>query len=263
MTLGRPDYETRKANRIDRLRARAEKTRREADARLKAADRIADMRFGQPIIIGHHSEKRSRRDQEKIFQGTMKGAALHREATRLEKQAESAESSRAISSDDPTAIGQLRTKLAGEQMLLEAYKSAAKQYRKATDDQGRRAALVAGGVSRPEFHLDRWPSFLTTNLSANIRRIKERISTLEKQAATPAPEPATVETTAGAIEIRTADNRTQILFPGKPSAAVRSELKASGFRWAPSAGAWQRLASTAAQYQAERIVAAVASGTLA
>ena len=36
------------------------------------------------------------------------------------------------------------------------------------------------------------------------------------------------------------DNRVQLLFPAKPSEKVRRELKRHGFRWARSAGAWQR-----------------------
>ena len=151
--------------------------------------------------------------------------------------------------------------MAASQALLASYQAARKAYRKAKDDRARAAVLVS--VKLP-FGLtgDGWPSYETTNLSANIRRIQQRIEALEKQAAAPTPAVQLVESTAGEIEIRTQDNRTQILFPGKPSEAVRSKLKASGFRWAPSAEAWQRMASNGAQYQAERIVAAITAGTL-
>ena len=36
------------------------------------------------------------------------------------------------------------------------------------------------------------------------------------------------------------DNRLQVVFDGMPDADTRAELKSSGFRWAPSVGAWQR-----------------------
>lgn len=42
------------------------------------------------------------------------------------------------------------------------------------------------------------------------------------------------------MEANTEENRLQIFFDHKPEEDVRSELKANGFRWAPSAGAWQR-----------------------
>jgi hypothetical protein len=263
MTTGRPDYETRKAARIARLEARAARTRAEAESRYQAAKAIADrIPMGQPILVGHHSEQHARRDVKRIQDGMTKACELNQQAKQLDRRAKAAESNRAISSDDPTALEQLRAKLAAEKALLARYQDARKAYRKATDDRAR--AVILLGVGLPmHFTGDGWPGYATTNLSGNIRRIAQRIEALEKQAAAPTPEPATVETTAGEIEIRTEDNRTQILFPGKPSAAVRSELKASGFRWAPSAGAWQRMASNGAQYQAERIVAAIAAGTLA
>lgn len=38
----------------------------------------------------------------------------------------------------------------------------------------------------------------------------------------------------------TALDRVQLLFPDKPDADTRAQLKKSGFRWSPREGAWQR-----------------------
>ena len=38
----------------------------------------------------------------------------------------------------------------------------------------------------------------------------------------------------------TALDRVQLVFPDKPDAETRSQLKKSGFRWSPREGAWQR-----------------------
>jgi hypothetical protein len=62
------------------------------------------------------------------------------------------------------------------------------------------------------------------------------------------------EVEIGDIVIREQDNRVQIVFPGKPSSEVRARLKAHGFRWAPSVGAWQRMVSEDARYYAKIIV---------
>jgi len=47
---------------------------------------------------------------------------------------------------------------------------------------------------------------------------------------------------AGSIDIvlNYAENRLQIIFPGKPSDEARALLKANGFKWSPRFSAWQR-----------------------
>ncbi|MBK8117396.1 MAG: hypothetical protein IPK44_24220 [Candidatus Accumulibacter sp.] len=49
--------------------------------------------------------------------------------------------------------------------------------------------------------------------------------------------------------------RLQLFFEGKPAEEVRTDLKASGFKWAPSAGAWQRQLTENAVASAEQIIA--------
>jgi hypothetical protein len=83
-----------------------------------------------------------------------------------------------------------------------------------------------------------FPGWSLSNNSAEIRRIKGRIVELERLAAQEAssqerPDGITVERDPEAARIR-------LIFPGKPDAATRTLLKQNGFRWAPSAGAWQR-----------------------
>lgn len=63
----RTDYHERKERRIERAREKAEKSRKEGDARLKNARKILSyIPMGQPIMVGHHSEKRHRSDLKKI-----------------------------------------------------------------------------------------------------------------------------------------------------------------------------------------------------
>lgn len=47
---------------------------------------------------------------------------------------------------------------------------------------------------------------------------------------------------AGRVDIvlNYAENRLQLIFPGKPSDEARALLKANGFKWSPRFGAWQR-----------------------
>ena len=49
-------------------------------------------------------------------------------------------------------------------------------------------------------------------------------------------------------------DRLQIIFPDKPSADERALLKGRGFRWAPSANAWQRKLTNNARHVGESLV---------
>lgn len=60
--------------RADALDAKAEKLHATAEARHAAADQIAEhIPFGQPILVGHHSERRARRDQDRIHSNMRAG----------------------------------------------------------------------------------------------------------------------------------------------------------------------------------------------
>jgi len=63
----------------------------EADATRKAVRQIADgIPFGQPILVGHHSEGRARRDQDRIARGMQKTCELWKAAEHWQRRAESA-----------------------------------------------------------------------------------------------------------------------------------------------------------------------------
>src|SRR5258708_7640333 len=106
-------YEQRKERRIERYRRRAERLTAQGLARLCQADAIANkIPMGQPVLVGHHSERRHRRDLERIRASTVKGLGALTEAKEWERRAEAAETGNAVSSDDPTAAQKLRQKLA-------------------------------------------------------------------------------------------------------------------------------------------------------
>lgn len=78
--------------------------------------------------------------------------------------------------------------------------------------------------------------FELTNNNANIRRLRDRLATVEKAHATPATEH---QGTKARLEDCPAENRVRLFYPGKPDADTRATLKSSGFRWTPSLGCWQ------------------------
>jgi hypothetical protein len=249
----RRTYAERRAARIERLHARAARLASEGaaatDAGFAALDRIP---LGQPILIGHHSEGRDRRYRARAVGKIERGIALSREAQETARRASNAEASNAVSSDDPDAIDKLRAQLDEARALHARTLDVNARLRKGeTCDVDAEMGWSAGrwGIVRSLGNR----TVPTTNGAANVRRIEARIGELERRAAAPALAPVVV----GAVRIEECDNRVRLVFAGKPADDVRATLKSHGFRWSPSEGAWQRMATEDARYWARKIAGAL------
>lgn len=251
------EYNEKKEARIERYAARAAKARQESDRQYEFSNKLAAASNGQPILIGHHSERATRRHYEKIHNAMDRSCEEQKKAKYWEQRAHSAASNNAISSDDPNAIEQLAAKLATLEHEQEYMKRINKAYRAGKMAE---AGLSDEEITRIHQRIEKayswekqpYPGWTLQNNNANIRRIKERIELLQKQSAS-----ETTETDCGngiTIIDNVDANRLQIVFPGKPSESIRKELKSYGFRWSPQAGAWQQYRSNQATYRAERIV---------
>ena len=249
-------FEVRKAARIVRMRERAERLAAAAGSADAAARAIADrIPMGQPILVGHHSEARHRRDIGRIQRGFTKAVELRDEAESLRRRAKRSEASDAVSSDDPEAVEKLRSKLDG----LERDRARMVSANKAVRSTKPRAGLAALGFSEslitkvltpdPMGNIG-FPAYALRNAAGEAGRLRKRIAELEARATRPATPPIEL---AGA-RIDEAENRVRIVFDAKPNEAVRSALKSAGFRWSPTSGTWQRHASNAAWYEAKRIL---------
>jgi Domain of unknown function (DUF3560) len=132
------DYEARQEAKRARLLERAEQKRQEGEAHHKTADRMASViPFGQPILVGHHSEGRDRRYRARIHGHMSKWIELDNYAKELERRAE-AVGTGGISSDDPEAIDKLKVKVARLEATQERMKQANAAIRK-KDDEGLKA----------------------------------------------------------------------------------------------------------------------------
>lgn len=152
-----------------------------------------------------------------------------------------------IMAGDEDAVDRLKAKIEEAERLHERMKAANAAIRERAGEgvEAQVSSLVALGFSEAEARrllvpdcMGRvgFPSWKLTNNAANIRRMKERLSSIERNKATPA---TMLEGTAARFEDCPADNRVRLWFPGKPDAAVRETLKRGGFRWTPSMGCWQ------------------------
>ena len=253
----RNSYERKQDAKRERLLNAADKADREGDARIQRADDDASaIPMGQPILIGHHSEKRDRNFRNRIHNNFQKGYELKNKAAELRGRAASVGTG-GVSSDDPDAIEKLEEQLHKLEEKQQLYKAINKALRK-SDRTGSDDDLRALGLSDKLIAQLKTPDecgergiapFQLSNNSANMRRIRKRIEALRATA-----DDQTTEEQHGDIRIvdNVEENRVQIFFPGTPSFDVRSKLKQNGFRWSPTAGAWQRHRSEAALWWARR-----------
>lgn len=83
------DRLARLEDRADRLGDRAERRQASADGHFAVSDRITDMiPMGQPILVGHHSERRHRNALDRAHRNMSAGFADQREAEELGRRAE-------------------------------------------------------------------------------------------------------------------------------------------------------------------------------
>ena len=228
-------YEEKQEAKRERYAERAEKLRADAERLEKAArSRASHIPMGQPILRGHHSERKHRRDLDKINRDTDRALESYRKAEHYERKARSYGNSGAISADDPEAVTKLQAKLARLETQREDIKTSNK------------AARKAGLPTTDAYGL--------TNLGATIRQVRERIKTLEAEKARAAKaakvQAPVIQCEGFTIEECVEDNRLRFIFEGKPSAEIRAIMKAHGFRWAPSVCAWQRQLTENARMQA-------------
>lgn len=149
-----------------------------------------------------------------------------------------------ISADDPEAVAKLRAKLGSLERTQEHMKAVNAFFRKHNTLDGC-PDLSEEEIEKLKVSMARdwrvppkpFPSYMLTNNNASIRQVKERIAELTRQAET---EYEGWQFDGGSVAVDREANRLQVFFDEKPDADVRAVLKSSGFRWAPSAGAWQR-----------------------
>lgn len=251
-------YESKRQARIERLQDRAENASKQANALwARGHDMASVIPFGQPIIVGHHSEGKDRNYRNKIQNTFRKASETTDKANYYAEKAKAAENNTAISSDDPEAVVKLRAKIASAEARQEKMKSANKllKSKKGPD----REKLHELGFD--DSHIDQllkpdfagrigFPDYEITGNGANIRRMKQRLEQIEKMR-----QDEETETVINGVKIvqNVEENRLQMFFDGKPADEIRAALKSHGFRWSPYNGCWQRKRSNSATWGAERI----------
>ena len=260
--------------RLDRRRAHyenlADKRQRESDQEWATAGRMGQaIPFGQPILVGHYSERADRRYRDRIWNKMGKAVALA--DTAKYHAARAARIGHAgINGDDPNKLIKLRRKLAQAQHLQEQMKAANKVIKRKNDTAEQKifdleamgySATAAAKLLLPDFakRIGFAPYQLSNN-SAEIRRIADRITQEQaNQQAAETPDRTYTMPNGDQVTVTfdAADNRIRICFPGKPDEATRAMLSQKGFNWSPYNKAWQRQITANARYALLNVIAAL------
>ena len=231
-------YRERREARAESLEEWAEKREQKAVSEYERARQMASViPFGQPILVGHHSERRDRNYRNRIastmdrsIEDQRKAESMTSRAGNIRDQLDSS-----IYDDDADAIERLTEKLAKLEAEREAIKAHNKAMRKACDhpadcDCRRPFARVCDCKNHP------LPSYALQNLGGRITQIRQRIERLSKQAA----RVERAEEAGGVAVEPLRGGYVSVTFTEKPAREVLDSLKAAGFRWAK--GSWVGIA---------------------
>lgn len=193
-------YRDRRLARAERLRGWAEKrAARSASSFRSAHEAIAGIPPGQPILVGHHSERHHRRDLERhdsrmraAFEHQDKAVSMASKADEIERQADNA-----IYSDDIDAVDRLKEKIAGLEAERERIKVVNRLVRKhglagAADQltEAERTELIKLSAIQAYYQPEKkgFPPYVLSNLGGNISRLRKRLEFLSG-----GPKPATAQ----------------------------------------------------------------------
>ena len=206
---GRIDYAERQEQKKERYQERVEQAEQRSQAHYENQRKISSViPMGQPILIGHHSEKRHRNDLKKIDNEMRKSIQESEKADYYRNKVDNIDNSKVISSDDPQAIEKLQARIEELEKAKEEVKA------------------------RPH----EW--YELPYLNADIRRAKERIKEIQELEELQFED---IIFTGGKAILNREINRLQFLFDTKPDEETRTLLKKHGFKWSRYEQAWQRL----------------------
>lgn len=255
-------YQQKRADKIERFKQLAEQARQRSQSNFEASNRISDfIPLGQPILVGHHSERRHRKDVQRIENLMTKTIEESKKEAYYIGKAQAAQNNTAINSDDPEAITLLKdkiSKLKAKQERMKLINKAHKDYlknpasiNKYNDLTQKEINFIITYTPQYSFEPHPFPPYAITNNGGNIRTAEKRLIELENKRA---KQTTQTETPEGITIIENVEaNRLQIFFPSKPDEETRTKLKRAGFKWSPTNECWQNYLSNSAIYAANLI----------
>lgn len=219
----------------------AESRERKADSARRASDAVPLPPGGEPIKVGHHSEKRHRAAIEKCHNLMYQSFDHQKMAEHHTEKADglAAQLDGSIFSDDADAIEQLEARIAereAERDRIKAYNASCRKGKpdlSLLDDKQRRDILsIAKHCSYQLGKTGQFPSYTLSYLSKNIKSDQKRIAEIRTRNRRQAEADA-----AGGVKItHNAAGSCQVTFSEYPGRPITQALKAAHYHW--SGGSW-------------------------
>lgn len=238
------EYEAKREARYNSLLAAAEKAEKESHAAHEQGSQMASIiPFGQPILVGHHSEGRDRNYRERIHNKFRKGYELAKKAEEYKSRAASTASNDAIYSDNPQAVDLLTEKvneLKAEQAEMKRINTA---LRKGADFD----TLEMSDTHRKDltdvekyqaYYQPRkrgFPPYMLTSVNTKLKTAEKRAALVEKKQSIPDKDE---EINGIKIEWRASENRIRVIFPARVDMETYKKLKRHGYRAMKEAGSF-------------------------
>ena len=208
------------------------------------------------------NESLMQREYEKLKIHNQEVEKLKNKLAKIAKNtpADQYETGEVVKSVDVNAIAKLQDKikqLEEKKEYIYRQQKAEKEYKKSKDSSVfEKYDIKKEDVEEMLDEINRYGYALYSspaNINAEIRRIRERITGLEKNQSK-GEEEILIE--GGKIVKNGATQRLQIFFDGIPDKDIREKLKRHAFKWAPSVKAWQRTLTPNAIWDVEHYLLA-------
>lgn len=233
-------------NKLQRRLDWGHKAESRSAAAFDQAHQIADgIPFGQPILVGHHSEAHARRDADRIMSNMDKGVQEHLLAKHHQAKASGLadQLERSIYSDDTNAIEALEARIAEREAEAQGMVDCNKAWRKSKGDVPTFARLMGftlEGAQRIADNIEHacswekqpYPAYELSNLRNRINTDKKRLEEIKTRQA----RAERAEAAGGVLVEDLPMGYVRLTFDEKPPRAVLDALHAAAFHY--GAGSW-------------------------
>ena len=225
----------------------AAREKKASEAFRKVESIASHIPMGQPILVGHHSEKRHRAEISRMHNGMDQAVESSNMAKHHNAKADGIQKmlDNSIFADDKDAVERLQERIEGLEKIQQEMVAVNKICRDKKLDQSEKEnhirAIMPGiategmhDLFHPMFSSQKpgFPSYALSGNNANINRLKKRMVDIQCR-----QKRAEIAEKNGGVAITGNETYICVTFSEKPEYGIIRALKEAGFYW--SSGSWR------------------------